>query len=146
MAKQSPVPDARSKPFWDACNEGRLVIQTCKVCNWMQHPPEPTCSKCGSAANLEWRQVSGRGKIHGYAVMNDCRIRLLQEDQPFNLAVIELEEEPGIKMYSHLPGVPVEEVPVGAPVQVIFEATKATGQKVPEWQVVGPAPRSRARR
>ena len=39
-------------------------------------------------------------------------------------------------MYSHLPGTPVDAVPVGARVTVIFEAT-ANGQKVPEWQVVG---------
>lgn len=53
MPKQSPVPEEYDKPFWDACNEGRLVIQNCKACNWMQHPPEPKCDKCGSADHLE---------------------------------------------------------------------------------------------
>jgi hypothetical protein len=62
---------------------------------------------------------------------------MLQADQPFNLAVISLEEDPEIMLYSHLPGTPVEEVPVGASVQVEFETTQATGQKVPEWRVVG---------
>jgi hypothetical protein len=46
-----------------------------------------------------------------------------------------LDEDPGIQMYSHLPGTPVDQVPVGARVAVVFEAT-ANGQKVPEWQVV----------
>ena len=136
MPKQSPVPDALSKPFWDACNEGRLVMQTCKTCNRMQFPPEPACSECSSKENLEWREVSGRGKINGYGVMHDCRIRTLQADQPFNIALIELEDDPEITMYSHLPGTPVDEVPVGASVQVVFEETPATGQKVPEWRVV----------
>ena len=36
----------------------------------------------------------------------------------------------------NLPGTPVDEVPVGARVQVEFEATPATGQMVPEWRVV----------
>ena len=49
---------------------------------------------------------------------------------------IQLEEEPGVLMYSHLPGTPVDEVPIGAKVEVIFEVTPATGQKVPEWRVV----------
>ena len=31
----------------------------------------------------------------------------------------------------------VDQVPVGASVQVEFEVTNATGQKVPEWRVVG---------
>lgn len=136
MPKQSPIPDALSKPFWDACNEKRLVMQNCKACNWLQFPPEPTCSQCGASDNLEWKDVSGRGKIHGYAVMYDCRVRTMQKEQPFNIALIELEEDPEILMYSNLPGVQADQVPVGASVRVIFESTPATGQLVPEWQVV----------
>ena len=30
----------------------------------------------------------------------------------------------------------VDEVPIGAAVEVIFETTPATGQKVPEWRLV----------
>lgn len=135
MPKQIPVPDAQSKPFWDACNEGRLVMQTCGACNRMQYPPEPTCYQCGSKDHLTWREVSGKGRIYGYAVMHDCRIRVLQAEQPFNLAIVELDEDPGIKMYSHLPGTPVDDVPVGAPVQVCFQEV-SPGRKVYEWQVV----------
>lgn len=136
MPKQSPVPDELSKPFWDACNEGRLIVQTCKACNRMQYPPEKVCAACGSAEHLEWRKVSGRGKIHSYCVMYDSRVRLLQADQPFNIALIALEDDPAIKFLSHLPGTPPDEVPVGASVQVEFEKTPATGQKVAEWRVV----------
>ena len=142
MPKQSPVPDVLSKPFWDACNEGRLIVQKCKACterrgfNVMQHPPEKACVNCGSDQSLVWQQVSGRGKIHAYCVMHDSRIRVSQADQPFNIAIIELEEDPSVLFYSNLPGVPVDAVPVGADVLVEFEATPATGQKVPEWRVV----------
>lgn len=135
MAKQAPVPDEQSKPFWDACNEGRLVMQTCTACNRMQFPPEAACYECGSKDNLTWKEVSGKGKIHGYAAMYDCRIRVLQEDQPFNLGLVGLDEDPGVLMYSHLRGVPLEEVPDGAPMEVFFEDT-STGQKVPEWRIV----------
>ena len=135
MVKQGVVPDEQSKPFWDAANEGRLVIQNCKSCNRLQHPPAPTCDQCGSGDNLEWKEMSGRGKIYNYGVVYDCPVRLLQDEQPFNLVVITLDEDPGIQMYSHLPGTPVDDVPVGASVQVIFEKT-ANGQMVPEWQVV----------
>ena len=62
-------------------------------------------------------------------------VRLLQDDQPFNLAVIMLDDDPGIQMYSHLPGTSVDDVPVGASVEVVFEAT-ANGQLVPEWRIV----------
>ena len=135
MPKQIPVPNELSQPFWDAANEKRLVMQTCGICNRMQYPPEQKCAQCGSADRLVWRQVSGKGRIYNYSVMHDCRIRVLQADQPFNIVIVELDEDPGVKMYSHLPGTPVDEVPVGAPVRLIFEEV-APGRLVPEWQVV----------
>ena len=133
--KPSPVPDEVSKPFWDACNEGRLVVQHCTTCDWLQHPPQKECAKCGPEGNMEFREMSGRGKIHGYLISHDSRVMMLQEIQPFNLAVIELEDAPEIKMLSHLPGTPTDEIPVGATVQVEFEPTY-NGQKVAEWRVV----------
>ena len=134
MPKPSPIADEVSKPFWDACNERRLIVQTCAKCDRMQFPPEKTCLACGSSEHLTWREVKGRGKIHGYCVMYDSRVRLLQERQPFNIAVIELEEDPAIKFFSHLPGSAPDEVPVGGGVKLEFEET-AMGQLVPEWRV-----------
>ena len=134
MAKQGVVPDDLTRPFWEAANEGRLVIQHCTDCNTLQHPPATRCYACGSESGLGWKEMCGRGTIYNYGVVHDCPIRLLQDDQPFNVAVVMLEEDPGIQMYSHLPGTPVDEVPVGAAVEVLFEAT-ANGQKVPEWRV-----------
>jgi hypothetical protein len=46
-----------------------------------------------------------------------------------------LDEDPGIQMYSHLPGVSVDEVPVGGNVEIVFEVS-ANGQKIPEWKAV----------
>ena len=136
MVKQGVLPDELTKPFWDAANEGRLIIQNCKACNRLQYPPTQACDQCGSRDNLEWKEMSGRGKIYNYGVVYDSPVRLLHEDQPFNVAVIMLDEDQGIQMYSHLPGTPVDEVPVGASVEVVFEVS-ANGQKVPEWRVVG---------
>ena len=135
MTKQGVVADEFSQPFWDAANEERLVIQNCNACSRLQHPPAPACGECRSSDHLEWREMSGRGTIYNYGVVHDCPVRLLQADQPFNVAVIMLDDDPGIQMYSHLPGTPVDDVPVGAAVEVVFEAT-ANGQRVPEWRVV----------
>ena len=137
MTKQGVEPDRFTQPFWDAANEQRLVIQYCIDCGKLQHPPSETCRECGcgDGCAFEWKQVSGRGTIYNYGVVHDCPVRLLQQDQPFNLAVIMLDDDPGIQMYSHLPGVPVDDVPVGAAVEVIFEPT-ANGQLVPEWRVI----------
>ena len=135
MVKQGVIPDELTKPFWDAANEEKLVIQNCTACNMLQHPPSAACRNCGSGDNMEWKGMSGKATIYNYTVVFDTPIRMLQEDQPFNLAVVMLDDDPGIQMYSHLPGTPLDEVPVGASVEVVFEPS-ANGQLVPEWRVV----------
>ena len=117
-------------------------MQNCKACdarrglNAIQYPPQPTCVRCGASDTLEWLEMSGRGNVREYCVMYDCRTRSLQADQPFNIVAIELEDDRSVLMYSHLPGTAVDDVPIGAKVQVEFEVTPATGQKIPEWRVV----------
>ncbi len=136
MPKLIPVPDEVNKPFWDAVNEKRLVLQNCTGCNLLQYPPQETCAACDSAEQLEWKEVNGRGHISSYIVIEDGRLERRMPDQPYNLALIILDEDPGINFYSNLPGVPVDEVPVGAAVQVVFEKV-APGQLIHEWRVVG---------
>lgn len=134
MPKPIPVPDDLTKPFWDACNEKRLVVQNCTACNKLQYPPQQRCTTCGSGDGLEWKEVQGRGHILEYMVIHDSRIRPLRADQPFNFALITLDEDPGLNFLSNLPGTPVGEVPVGAPVEVVFEPT-GLGQLIHEWVV-----------
>jgi uncharacterized OB-fold protein len=135
MQKQSPVPSDFDKPFYDGCNEEQLVIQYCPNCSRFQFPPRRMCAGCTNDA-LEWRQVSGRGRILSRVVVYDSPVSTLIPDQPFNVATIALDDEPEIVMLSHLPGVPADEVPIGAAVEVVFETTPATGQKIPEWRLV----------
>ena len=134
--KQGVIPDALTAPFWEAAGEGKLVIQNCAICDRLQNPPLPACSACGSADGMGWKEMSGRGTIYNYCVVYDTPVALLQEDEPFNLAVVALDDDPGIQMYSHLPGTGVDEVPIGGKVEVVFEES-ANGQLIPEWRVVG---------
>ncbi|MEZ4553710.1 MAG: Zn-ribbon domain-containing OB-fold protein [Dehalococcoidia bacterium] len=137
MPKQSPIPEDVDRAFFEAANEDRLVIQNCTSCNKLQHPPQTACTSCGAGeSELEWKEMSGRGTIYSYAVIYDTPVASMQADQPYNCAIIALDEDPGIKMLSHLPGTPVDEVPMDAAVEVVFEVTPATGQKVPEWRVI----------
>lgn len=36
-------------------------------------------------------QLSGKGKVYSYQIMHDYRIRLMQEYQPFIIAVVEVD-------------------------------------------------------
>jgi uncharacterized OB-fold protein len=137
VPKQSPIPNEVDKPFYDAANDERLVIQFCGACQRWQFPPQPGCAQCGSAgSSMAWREVAGRGTIYSYGVVYDSPITSLQADQPYNVAVISLDQAPEINMLSHLPGSKPGEVEIGRGVRLVFEVTPATGQKVPEWQVI----------
>ena len=133
MPKLIPVPDAMSKPFWDAVNQKKLLVQKCDH-GHLQYPPKAKCPECGSD-KLEWHQTNGKGHIDSYIVIEDARLERRYPDQPFNMALITLDENPKLNFYSNLPGVPVDKVPVGAAVEVMFEEV-APGQLIHEWKLV----------
>lgn len=135
MPRPVPAPDPLSKPFWDACNEKKLMVQYCTYCERREFPPKPACGECGWDFHLTWIEVRGRGIIDGFGITYDTRIRAWAPDQPFNNAVIRLEDHPEIQFFSNLPGVPVGEVPVGAKVEVEFIELEG-GQWIPEWKIV----------
>ena len=135
MPKIIPVPDELSQPFWDAVNEQRLVLQNCTSCDKLQYPPQAACQACDSADGLERKEVEGKGHIATYIVIEDGRLNRRMPDQPYNLALVTLDQDPTVNFYSNLPGVPAYQVPVGAAVEVTFEEV-APGQLIHEWRVV----------
>jgi uncharacterized OB-fold protein len=134
LERPAPVANELTEPFWDACNERRLVLQHCASCQRLHYPPAPKCSKCG-AGNMTWKDVKGRGHIDVFFVIRDSRIKGFRSAQPVNFAMITLDEDPGINFLSNLPGTPPGEVTPGTPVEVMFEQT-SNGQFIPEWRVV----------
>ena len=133
MPKLIPVPDAMSKPFWDGVNQKKLMVQKCEH-GHLQYPPKAKCQDCGSD-KLQWSEVKGSGHISCFIVIEDGRLDRRKPDQPYNMALINLDEDPRINFYANLPGTPVYKVPVGAPVEVIFEQV-APGQLIHDWRVV----------
>lgn len=133
LERPAPVSNELTKPFWDACNEGRLVLQNCTACSRLHYPPTQKCAKCGSD-KLVWKDVQGKGHIDVFFVIRDSRIRGFQSAMPVNFAVITLDEDPGINFLSNLPGTQPGEVTPGAPVKLVFEKT-SNGQMIPEWEV-----------
>jgi len=53
MPTQSPIHDALSKPFFNACNEDGVIVQECVACTEraglivLQHSPAESCVRCG---------------------------------------------------------------------------------------------------
>lgn len=101
--------------FWDGAREGKLLIQRCKSCGALRHPPGPVCPSCHS---FEWDtlQASGRGTVYSFVVMHYPEVPPF--DHPNPIALIELEE--GVRLISQLVGVKPGVVKIGAAVQVEF--------------------------
>jgi uncharacterized OB-fold protein len=135
MPKIAPVPDELSKPFWDAVNEKKLIVQQCNSCNTLQYPPRAKCQDCDSE-NLGWKETGGKGHILAWCVVEDSHLPVRAQDQPFNLAIVTLDEDPRINFFANLPGTTVRKVPTGAEVEVTFEEV-GPGQMIHEWKVVG---------
>jgi len=137
LERPVPVPTDWAKPFWDAANEKKLVVQNCSNCNTNHFPPKQRCNACDSTAPLEWKEVEGKGHIDVFFVIRDSRIVGFRGAQPINFAIITLDEDPGLNFLSNLPGIAAGEVPVGAAVEVIFDESAEVGQQlVPDWRVI----------
>ena len=134
MPKTIPVADEFTKPFWDAINEQKLVLQHCSSCERLQYPIRPKCWNCGSE-HLQWQEVEGKGHILETMVIHDTRVVRRKGDVPFNVAVVSLDEDPTINFLANLPGTSAHEAPQGAPVELIFEEL-APGTFIHDWRVV----------
>jgi uncharacterized OB-fold protein len=129
-----PVPDEVSQPFWDAVQERRLIVQKCSGCNTLQYPPRAACQDCNSN-ELTWVETSGKGHVLTWGVLEDSHLPVRAADQPLNLAVVTLDEDPNINFYSNLPGTPVRQVKVGDAVEVTF-VEAPDGSLIHEWKKI----------
>lgn len=122
-AKKIPRPMPRpntymnTQPFWDAAKQGKLVIQYCKDTGKPQFFPRPV-SMANGKRNLEWREVSGRGKVYSYT--NTFSAWPGHEDRvPYLVALVELEE--GVRILANLFNVKAEDVKIDMPVKLYWE-------------------------
>jgi uncharacterized OB-fold protein len=103
--------------WWEAVQQGRLLIQRCSSCGALRHPPGPMCGACRS---LDWDTIeaSGRGVVFSFVVNHHPQLPAF--DYPLVVALVELEE--GTRLVSDLVDCPPDEVAIGMPVQIDFVA------------------------
>lgn len=84
-----PAINQDSAFFWQGLKAGQLLIQRCKGCGVLRHPPGPACTECHS---LEWDTVAstGRGSLFSFVVMHQPKHPAF--DYPLPVGLIELEE------------------------------------------------------
>jgi len=114
-----PKPTPESQPFWSATKEHKLALQHCNDCGQFYFYPRPLCRHCLSR-NVEWRQVSGTGKLHSF-VINSRPPRSFPIQEPFIIGIVELDEGP--RLMTNIIGIEADpkRLRCEMPVQVVFE-------------------------
>lgn len=113
----APLVTPDTKPFWDGCKEGRLLLQRCLSCRSWRYPPRPMCPQCNSLESA-WVPASGRGTLFSFTVTHQALNPSLNDKLPHVIALVELAE--GMRMTSNLLDCPAEDVRIGMPLEVVF--------------------------
>lgn len=116
----SPQIWPETTPYWEAANEGRLLLRRCLDTGRAYHYPRLHSPFTGSS-NTEWIAASGKGTVYSFSV-------LPRAQPPYCIAYVELDEGP--IMLSNLLAQDFASLRIGQAVQVRFVAS-ANGQMVP---------------
>ncbi len=118
-SKPLPQIDEESRPWWEALQRGELYVQKCRDCGDLRYYPRAQCTQCLSP-RTQWVRCTGRGKVYTFTVTNQNQAAGFREALPYVMAYVELDE--GLKMLTNLIDCRPEEVKIGMPVEVVFEA------------------------
>jgi len=130
MIEGIPLPstdDPLDAPYWEAARRGELVVQTCGACGKRRFPPRPMCPACQALAHT-WKRLSGRGRIWSFALPHPPLIPAFQQIAPYNVIVVELAEDPTLRIVGNLVasadgpinGVDPGTITIGLPVRIVF--------------------------
>lgn len=104
--------------FWQGGERGELVFWRCQDCEYYIHPPQPICPMCHSK-NLAPEAVSGRAVVATYTV--NYQPWMPGPELPYVVAIVEIVEQPTVRLSTNLVHVDPDAVAIGMPVRVTFE-------------------------
>jgi uncharacterized OB-fold protein len=114
-----PTIENESRPFWDGAKDGKLMIARCDSCQRAHHYPRPFCPFCWSE-DVRWEQASGRATLYTYSTVFVNDLPPFKEQLPYIAAVVDLEEGP--RLMTRLIGIEPDQLQIGMPLIVAFEA------------------------
>ena len=112
-----PQPTETTRPFWNAANEHKLMLQYDPDARCYQFYPRMTSVKTGKR-NLEWRQASGKGTVFSYT---DTYVPVagFEDIAPYALVMIDLDE--GVRILANFKNYRPEHMKIGQRVRVCWE-------------------------
>lgn len=117
-----PVWENFESGFWQGIKQRKLKFQKCSACGTFSHPPRVRCAKCKGDA-WEWVESSGKGRIYSWTVVRQEVHPAFRV--PFEVVLVEMVNEPGVRLVSDLVDCEASEISFGMPVELCFrEVTK----------------------
>ena len=113
-----PALSERNRFFWTGGGDGRLRFLRCGGCEKWLHPPLPRCPRCHSK-DVAPHAVSGRARVNTYTV--NYQPWMPGPELPFVVAIVEIDEDPSVRLMTNLVGVAPDQVEIGLRVRVVFE-------------------------
>jgi len=108
----------QNEHFWQGGADGELRFLRCTSCEEYIHPPSPRCPKC-LGKQIEVSAVSGRATVATFTLNHQPWVP--SPDHPYVIAIVEIEEQEGVRLMTNIVGCPPEDVTIGMPVEVVFE-------------------------
>jgi uncharacterized OB-fold protein len=106
-----PLPDTDSAGFWEATAKGELSLCRCDSCGlWMQ-PPLERCRKCN--ATTSYQPISGHGEVNSFIVQHRPVTVGYLDNVPYVVAIIEFDEQKGLRLPGRIVDMRPGEVTVG---------------------------------
>ena len=113
-----PKLDGPNDHYWTGGADGELRILRCDTCRTWIHPAAPLCPAC-RGRSLTPEATSGRGTLHTYTVNHQPWYPGLEP--PYIVGIVELAEQPDLRVTAGIFGVAPDDVRIGAPMQVTFQ-------------------------
>ncbi len=111
--EQDPFAKAfpETRAFWQAAEQGQLLLNTCTDCHRPHWYPRAVCPLCGSP-RLTWKPASGRGTVYAFSTAR-------RATPPYTLAYVRLAEGP--TLMTNLVDVAADDIRIGMAVKVRFQ-------------------------
>ena len=134
--RKRPLPHKTkvTAPFWDGCNEGKLMLQRCANPSCGKHVfyPRVCCPHCHTG-NLDWIEASGKGTIASFTLVHRPQHEAFYAEAPVCFIAVKLAEGP--ILYSQLLNMPEAcEMLIGKPVQASMVEV-APGGRLPYFSL-----------
>lgn len=107
-----------TRAYWDGLRQGKLMLQTCRSCGKISHPPSPVCTHCLST-DIDHRPASGRAKVYAFTISHRPLHAEFQPDLPYVVALVDLEE--GVRIMTWLVDCPHDQLKIGMDVEACYE-------------------------